>query len=240
MEKRIIVVGASSGIGRGLAEIYAKAGWRVGVTGRRKELLIAFKAKYPKNVFWSDFDVAKDDVEEKLTGLTNELGGLDLLVISAGVGYQNPALETAKELETVQTDVVGFLKVALWAFDYFKTHNGGHLAGISSIAGIRGLDICPSYSASKGFEAILLESLRRKSYQEQLGISVTTIIPGFVDTAMGQSKQAFWRASVEEASRQIYAEVEKKRDKVYVTERWRYVAFFLKFVPDFLFKRVKM
>lgn len=240
MEKRVVIVGASSGIGRGLAEVYARAGWKVGITGRRKELLVAFRSKYPKNVFLSDFDVVKDDVESKLSDLTSVLGGLDLLVISAGVGYQNPDLEVSKEFEAIQTNVVAFARVALWAFNYFKGQKGGHLAGISSIAGIRGLDICPSYSASKGFEAIFLESLRRKSYQEKLEIGVTTIIPGFVDTAMGQSKQAFWRASVDEASRKIFSALEDKCDKVYVTERWRFIAFILNLVPDFIFKRVKV
>jgi short-subunit dehydrogenase len=236
--KKIIIVGASSGIGQGLACHYAQQDCIVGITGRRKELLQEMKNEYPDKIIISSFDINGEEVEQRLSELISKLDGLDLLIVSAGVGYRNPDMEKQKEMVTIQTNVVAFTKIIMFGFDFFKKQGYGHLAGISSIAGIRGIDLCPAYSASKGYEALYLESLRRKSKKDNLGIVATTIIPGFVDTAMAQGKYVFWSSSVEKAARQIVCGLEKKKGKIYVTRRWRGIAWLFKKIPNYLFERL--
>jgi short-subunit dehydrogenase len=236
--KKIIIVGASSGIGQALARMYAQQDCMVGITGRREELLQEMKKENPDKIITGAFDINEEGVENRLTELIHKLGGLDLLIVSAGVGYRNPNMDKAKEMITVQTNVVSFTKVIMFGFDYFKKQEYGHLAGISSIAGIRGIDLCPAYSASKGYEALYLESLRRKSRKDKLGIKVTTIIPGFVNTVMAQGEFVFWRCSVEKAAEQIITGLKKVRSKIYVTRRWRGVAWLFKKVPNYLFERL--
>ncbi len=236
--EKIIIVGASSGIGQGLAREYARRDCKIGITGRRQDLLEEIKSENPGKFIVSAFDINGEDVEQRLLELVEKLGGLDLLVISAGVGYRNPDMEIALEMRTIQTNVVGFSKVLLFGFDFFKKQGHGHIAGISSIAGIRGIDLCPAYSASKGFEALYMESLRRKSKKEKLNITVLTIIPGFVNTVMAQGKHVFWRSSVEKAAVQIVEAIDKKKNKVYVTKRWRGIAWILRRMPNCLFNNI--
>lgn len=96
--KTAIVVGASSGLGRGVAELLAADGYRVGITGRRSELLEEIRQKDPGRFLSSCFDVTQlDIVIGKLEALVNALDGLDLIVISAGGGDLNEALDFTLE-----------------------------------------------------------------------------------------------------------------------------------------------
>ena len=111
-------------------------------------------------------------------------------------------------------------------------------AATSSIAGFRGLDLCPAYSASKAFELSYLESLRRKSKTERKIIKIISLIPGFVNTAMGQGAGVFWRCEPEVAAQQIRKGIEQKKEIIYITKRWRIVAWLMKRIPNFLFENI--
>ncbi len=236
--KRIIIAGASSGIGRELACLYARAGNKTGVTGRRIELLEELKTEFPENITVKQHDVTSEYSTQKLDELVSELGGLDTIIISSGCGKQNSELTPEIEKLTNDTNVCGYSETAIWAYKLFAKQNSGHIAVISSIAGIRGIDVCPSYSASKAYQINHLEALRRKAKKEKKNITVTTIIPGFVDTVMAQGDGIFWKAPVEKAAKQIYNALEKRRKIVYVTKRWRLIAWLLRILPGFLHERV--
>ena len=85
--KKVIIIGSTSGIGKGLAECFAANNYKVGITGRRKELLLELKDKNPDAYLTKVLDVTDTPSSiQRLEELTNELGGLDLLVISSGIG----------------------------------------------------------------------------------------------------------------------------------------------------------
>lgn len=85
-EKRIIIIGATSGIGKELALIYLKRGYKVGITGRRQNLLNELREPYPLQVMVACFDVMGTNNEKHFRQLIFELGGLDLLIYNSGVG----------------------------------------------------------------------------------------------------------------------------------------------------------
>lgn len=85
-QRKIIIIGATSGIGREMAILYAQQSNFVGITGRRKLLLEELKTKYPEQIFISCFDVMGSENQNKIQGLINELGGLDLLIYNSGYG----------------------------------------------------------------------------------------------------------------------------------------------------------
>ncbi len=235
--EKVIIIGASSGIGEGLARAFAEEGCKIGILARREELLQKLDADYP-NVFLTRVcDITKEEPENYLQPIIDQLGGVDLLILSAGVGYQNMELDPDKEIRTAQTNVVAFTKIMMFTYKYFEKKGEGHIVGISSIAGIRGLDVCPSYSASKGYEALYLESLRRKARKSGLNIKILTVLPGFVDTAMGQGNNVIWRASVKKPVSQIKTAIYKGYGRAYITRRWRVIAWILKFVPRWIFER---
>ena len=237
--KKAIVVGATSGIGKQLAILLAQQGYRVGVTGRRDQLLLNLQSTSPDNFIVSCFDVTEiENVHAALTLLVDELDGLDLLVLSSGTGKINPTLDTKIEQQINNLNIGGFTVVTNWAFSYFQEQGYGQLAAITSIAGLRGSRQAPAYFASKAFQINYLEGLRQKATQLKLPIYITDIRPGFVDTAMAAGEKLFWMASVEKASKQIFSAIQNRRGVVYITKRWRLLAIILKLMPGFIYKHL--
>jgi len=237
--KKAIVVGATSGIGKELARLLAKNGYQVGVTGRRKALLVALKQEQPDSFFTKTFDVTDTTLSIlELNELVAELGGLDLLLISSGTGELNDNLDFEPEKRTIDTNVIGFTAIADWAFNYFRNQGFGHLAAISSIAGIRGLRQSPSYGATKAYQINYLQALRQKAGKLMLPITITDIRPGLVDTDMAKGEGLFWVASVEKAARQMFRALTHRKRVIYVTKRWALVVWILRRIPNFIYNKM--
>lgn len=237
--KKAIVVGATSGIGRGIAKQLAANDYKVGITGRRTPLLEELKKENPESYFIKTFDVKDTQrIPDHLSELTKDLGGLDLLIISSGIGDRIDHLDFEIEKRTIDTNVGGFTAVADWAFNYFREQKYGHLANISSVSGLRGNRYAPAYGASKAYQISYLQGLRQKAGNLKYPISVTDIRPGFVDTAMAQGDGVFWVSSVEKASKQIFKAIKAKRKVVYITRRWRLIAILMKLVPDRIYNKM--
>ena len=180
--KKAIIIGATSGIGQEVAKGLLLQGWKVGVAGRRQSALEAFRTIAPDNIETEVLDVTKDDATEKLHKLIEKLGGMDLFLLSSGIGHQNMELNPDIELQTVGTNVEGFTRMVTAAFQYFHLHSGGHLAVISSIAGTKGLGVAPAYSATKRFQNTYIDALEQLAHMQKLNIRFTDIRPGFVST----------------------------------------------------------
>lgn len=240
MSKKAIVFGATSGIGKELAEMLVKDGFQVVITGRRMERLEVIKATDP-----TQYIIAQHDVQELATTevvfekIVKQLGEIDLIIHSSGTGYENPELEWEKEVETLQTNVVGATKIYNLAFKLFKKQGFGHLACITSIASLRGNRHAPAYFASKAYQVNYLESLYFKAKEIKGGnVYITDIRPGFVDTKMALGDGIFWMAPLTKASKQIYSAIKKKKRKVYISKRWNLMAWVLKIVPSWAIKKV--
>ena len=141
--RKIIIIGATSGIGYEITQLYRKQGWRIGIAGRRTELLAKIRSEAPDQIETAQIDVTCPDAPEKLAELIDRVGGMDVFLLSSGIGSQNRNLNSDIELSTVQTNTVGFTQMVISAYDYFKKHGGGQLAVISSIAGTRDWEPLP-------------------------------------------------------------------------------------------------
>ena len=230
--KKAIIIGATSGIGKELAKLFAENNYKVGITGRRTELLNELKSENPDAYFIKTLDVTNTAVTaKKLEELATELGGLDILIICSGTGDINEKLEFEIEKRTIDTNVIGFTFVADWTFNYFEKQKSGHLVAISSIGGLRGSRQAPAYNATKSYQINYLEGLRQKASKLRHPIYVTDIRPGFIDTEMAKGEGLFWVMPVEKAVRQIYKAIINKKKVAYVTKRWRLTAMILKRIP---------
>lgn len=237
--QKAIIIGATSGIGRGIAKVLTEHDYLVAITGRRSELLEEIKAENPARYIISNFDVRDfENTHSYLDNLVQQLGGLDLLILSSGVGERMNDLDFSKDQRILDTNVLAFTSVVNWGFNYFRKHRSGHLAAISSVAGLRGNRWAPSYSASKAYQINYLEGLRQKAHHLRLPICVTDIRPGFVDTVMAQGDHVFWSAPVARASRQIFSGLRSKRGVVYVTRRWGWLAQVMKLIPSWIYIRI--
>jgi short-subunit dehydrogenase len=236
--KKVIIIGATSGIGRELARLYADAGNLVGVTGRRQELLYSLQLEYPNQIVTQCFDVTGNDNLVHLQSLIDKMEGMDLLIYNAGYGDVSKNLDWKIDKITVNTNVKGFIEMINFAFNYFSTQGHGQIATTSSIASIRGNSHAPAYSASKAFQSNYFEGLHIKLKRQQIPIQVTDIQPGFVDTKMANATHKFWMATPYKAARQIFTAIENKKWRVYVTHRWWLVAQLMKWMPDFIYHRI--
>lgn len=237
--RKVIIIGATSGIGRELANIFSSQGYEVGILGRREILLAEVVKELPGKSYARQIDVAIPiEAIEKLNKLIEDMGGVDVIVISAGVGYINADLDWTKEEKTISTNVLGFTAMCNAAMKFFLKQGAGHLVGISSIAAIRGNSGAPAYAASKAFVSNYLEGLRFWTYKKKLPITVTEIQPGLIDTAMAKGDGLFWVAATNKAARQIYQAILKKRSHVYITRRWRFIAWLMKGLPECIMRKL--
>ena len=234
---KAVIIGATSGIGYHLAKVLSNDGYVVGITGRRSPLLEKLKSELPTQAFIQEMDVTNTDAQQKLHGLIDAMQGIDLLIVCAGTGSNDPEIPWQAEKETIDTNVLGFTAMANAAFHHFKQQGSGHLVGISSIAAIRGGD-APAYHASKAFVSNYLQGLRYLIAKSGMPITVTDVQPGFVDTAMAQGEGLFWVASPEKAATQIYDAIKKNKKHVYVTKRWRLIGWVMKLMPEKIYNKL--
>ena len=224
--KRAIVIGATSGIGRAVAERLAAAGYRVGVTGRRGALLDELAAADPGAFCCAEADVTDPAAScAALDALAGELGGVDLCVVSAGAGELNPGLDYALEEPAIRTNVVGWTA-------------GGHLVVVTSVGGLRGGGEAPAYNASKAYQMNYAEGLRQRAAKSRLPIFVTDIRPGLAATAMAKGEGLFWVMPVDKVADQLLRAVRRRRSVAVVTRRWRIVAWLLRHMPDRIYRKM--
>lgn len=236
---KAIVVGATSGIGRGLAKRLVENGYKVGITGRRLELLTEIQSENVDNYCIKPFDIADlNAIPNCLDELVRELGGLHLLVICAAMANDNERLEFAIEKQIIDTNVLGFAAVVNWSFNFFKETENGHLVAITSVSGLHGSKHGPSYSASKSFQINYLEGMRQKVNTLKMPIFITDIRPGFVDTPMAKSKKRFWVSPIDKAVKQIIRNIKSKKRIAYVTNRWLLIAILMKLAPNWLYNKI--
>jgi len=237
--KTAIIIGASSGIGRELAKILAANNFRIAILARRISLLRELQSELPNGAVIRKLDVSIiDDVFSILTELISELKVVDLIVFSAGTGELNTKLDWEVERTSIVTNAIGFAAVANVALKHFINEKSGHLVAISSVSALRGGKASPSYNASKAFMSNYLEGLRQKVVCLKLPIVITDVKPGFVDTAMAKGDGLFWVSPRIKAATQIYDAIARGKSNVYVTKRWKLVAWLLNIMPNYLYNRM--
>jgi short-subunit dehydrogenase len=237
--KTAIVVGASSGIGRALAVTLSRDGYHVGVVARRTDLLAQLRAELTGPCTIKTIDVSRPELAMPLLQeLIAELGDVELFVINAGIGFENPALAWEPERETIAVNVLGFAGMVNVAVAHLERRGAGHLVGISSLAALRGVGGAPAYAASKAFVSNYLQGMRYRFAKVKLPVAVTDVQPGFVDTEMAKAAKKFWVASPQQVAGQIAAAIRSRKKRVYVTRRWRIVAWLLRVLPDAVYERL--
>ena len=237
--KRAIIIGASSGIGKDLTIILAEHGYEVGLMARRVEKLEALQNEIPTKTHIGHIDITYPaEAIEKTKEMISKMGGLDLIVLNAGIGFLNPELDLTKEIETINVNVQGFSALAGQSYKYFANQGHGHIVGISSIGALRGNHHAPAYNASKAFMSNYLEGLRKKAFIEKIPITVTDIKPGFVDTDMAKGEGKFWVASPKKAAEQIFSAIKSKKKHAYIIHRWCLIGWLLKLMPDWLYFKI--
>lgn len=239
--KRIVIVGATSGIGLEVAKRCIREGWQVGAAGRREEALAALQASAPGQVVTEPIDILRDDAPEHLARLIDKLGGMDIYLHSSGVGSRNTELRPEIEINTLRTNGEGFVRMVTAAFDWFRTHGGGHLAIISSIAGTKGLGSAPAYSATKRMQNTYIDALAQLSHMKGYDIRFTDIRPGFVATPLLHDGAHYpMLMQVDRVAERIMQVLKSQKRRVVIDRRYALFVFGWKLLPQGLWERMKV
>ncbi len=162
----IIIIGATSGIGKALYEKYAIDGNRIGIVGRRTHMLDELRQQHPECTITATADITKqDEVERAIHDFTKEFGHVDLAIVCSGTGEINPTLDYALERPTLDTNVMGWTYVIDTLFHLFEQQAHGHLVAITLAGGLRGEPMAPAYSATKAYQINYMEALRKKAFK---------------------------------------------------------------------------
>lgn len=242
-QKRAIIIGASSGMGNALAKRLLSEGYTVGVTARRTDRLQAMQQEYPTTTLVRYMDVSKpEEAVAVLNQLAADMGGIDLCVIASSGFYDQEV--TAREWDFNQpllhVDILGVSALVRTAINLFEIQDSGHLACFSSVDGYHGLASCPLYSAVKAFLTRFLEGERNRCLQKNIPITITELIPGWVNANPEHggdtpSPSAYWVESLDDATETIYKAIIEKAPKAYVTARQEKVVDLLKTIPNDLY-----
>jgi len=184
--RKVIITGASSGIGRALALEYARRGATLGLIARRADLLTQLAASLPVRAYIYALDVTNArSLAMAAEDFVARVGSPDVVIANAGVSAgtltgnceDNPVFE-----EIMAINVVGMMLTFQPFIEAMKRQREGVLVGIASVAGFRGLPGAAAYSASKAAAISYLESLRVELHGS--GVSVVTLCPGYIATPM--------------------------------------------------------
>ena len=230
--KRIVIIGASSGLGMQMALDFASMGWRVGAMARRESRLEELRSQNPERIKVLPIDVCAENATDSLQTMIDILGGMDILLYAAGTGWHNPGLDPAKELNTVNVNVAGFTRIVTAAYHYFKNNNlEGRIAVISSVAGTKGLGVAPAYSAS------LIRA-------QKLPIGITDIRPGFMNTALladdPKKDQLPMLMDVKKSARRIETAIMRGKRVATIDGRWCALCSLWRLLPDCVWERLRI
>ena len=242
MLKKIIIIGASSGLGRSTALEFARRGWMVGIAARRAERLEEIASAYPERIRWTSMDVGAEDAINKLNKLIESCGGMDVMLYAAGVGYQDPEIDPAIVDSTLMTNAVGFARIATAAYKYFRDGNRcGQIAAITSIAATKGIGISAAYSATKRFEQSYIEALDQLAHTQKAKIKFTDIRPGFIRTALLSDERSYpMEMTVEKVTPVIVKAIIKGRRVITIDWRWRIVTALWRMIPRWIWVRMRL
>lgn len=240
--KKVIITGASGGIGKSLAEAYAAKGYSVGLTARRyeklEEIQASLRAQYSRKdqmIEIAALDVDQfETVQPILHELADKLGGVDIVVVNAGVNKTTKVGggQLLQEQQIIQTNITGAIATVNAAAEYFLKQGHGHVVGISSLAALVAIPRQAVYCASKAAVSMYLESARMELARKN--IDVTTITPGFIKTDIvpGIEKYPFI-VSPEKAAAEMLSLIERrKKTGIVPAWPWKFVKPFFGLIPD--------
>jgi hypothetical protein len=237
--RRVVISGASSGIGLALAHYYLNDGAIVAAFARRSELLQTLAAKFPDKVYCYVLDVRDSAaMQNAAQDFISRAGIPDIVIANAGVS-RGTLTEYAEDIDSFQQvmdiNVLGIVKTFQPFLGAMRESKNGTLVGIASVAGFRGLPGASAYSASKAAAISYLESLRVELMGS--GVKVVTICPGFIKTPMTDVNPypMPFIQDVDEAAKRMVRAIERGCSFTVIPWQMGLVGRVLKLLPNWMY-----
>ena len=244
--RKILIFGATSVIISETAKLFARDGASLYLCARSKDdlqrLAADLKVRGAKDVFYSTFDALKEDsLDNAIQECLAKFPDLNGLLIGHGVlPNQRQCEERAGDMRTaLEVNFTSIAEILIRITPHFEQQGYGTIAVISSLAGDRGRQSNYIYGSAKSALSTFLSGLRQRLHKSS--VQVITIKPGFVDTPMTKDfKKGILWASPVRIGQGIYKAFESGIPIVYVPGFWRLIILVIRFIPESLFKRLKL
>jgi short-subunit dehydrogenase len=244
--KKILVLGATSGIAEATCRVWAGQGARLFLVARNADKLAAVAADLrTRGASYVDTSVADLNDTDKhpalLAHAINSLTGMDVAYLAHGVLGEQPLAERdfAHAAQILHTNFMAPVSLLTWLANFCVQRHAGVLAVISSVAGDRGRKSNYLYGSSKAGLSAFLGGLRNRVDRE--GVTVLTIKPGPVKTAMTSGMKGSEKfADVNAVAKSIVAAIDKKKDTLYVPFQWQPIMFIIRNIPESVFKKLNL
>ncbi|HEY0162138.1 MAG TPA: SDR family oxidoreductase [Edaphobacter sp.] len=246
VQRKILVLGATSGIAEATCRIWATQGASLFLVARNADKLAAVAADLrARGAAFVDTAVADlDDTDSHpalLAHAVNSLGGLDVAYLAHGIlGDQTRAeqeFNTAAHI--LHTNFMAPVSLVTWLANYFVQRRAGVIAVLSSVAGDRGRKSNYVYGSSKAGLSAFLDGLRNRIDRE--GVTVLTIKPGPTKTAMTSAMKGSEKfADVNAVAKAIVTAIDKRVDTLYVPFQWQPIMFVIRHIPERVFKKLNL
>jgi decaprenylphospho-beta-D-erythro-pentofuranosid-2-ulose 2-reductase len=241
--KKIVVLGATSGIAQPLLRMMARDGKELLLVARSQERLDAVRtdllARGAANVLTFEADLVTS--QELVVSFAKEcFPDFDTLLLTYGTMLDQVLCQTSVDyaVRELETNLVSAVALLTRFVQYFEVRNGGTIAVITSVAGDRGRRSNYVYGAAKGGLSIFLQGLRARMHKS--GVRVLTIKPGPVETAMTVGRKLPMLASPESVAEDIYRALKRQDNLVYAPARWRWIMAGVRIIPERVFKRLSI
>ena len=244
--KKILVLGATSGIAEATCRVWASEGASLFLVARNADKLAAVAADLKtRGAAYVDTAVADldntDQHAQLLTHAINSLGGMDIAFLAHGILGDQPTAERDfnAAAQILHTNFLAPVSLLTWLANYCVQRHSGVLAVISSVAGDRGRKSNYLYGASKAGLTAFLDGLRNRVDRE--GVTVLNIKPGPVKTAMTTGmKNSEKFADVDKVAKTIISAIDAKKDVLYVPFQWAPIMFVVRHIPERIFKKLNL
>jgi short-subunit dehydrogenase len=244
--RKILVLGATSGIAEATCRIWASQGASLFLVARNAEKLAAVAADLKtRGASYIDTAVADlDDTDkhpELLAHAINSLTGMDIAYLAHGILGDQPEAErdfnTAAQI--IHTNYMAPVSLLTWLANFCVQRHSGTLAVISSVAGDRGRKSNYLYGSSKAGLSAFLCGLRNRVDRE--GVTVLTIKPGPTKTAMTANMPKSEKfADPESVAESVVSAIDKRKDILYVPFQWQPIMFIIRNIPERIFKKFNL
>jgi short-subunit dehydrogenase len=236
---KIVITGASSGLGRELAIQYGAKGFQLCLIARREDKLHALKNQIDSKCEVYAGDVTnRNEIERIANEFISRYGPPDIVIANAGIslGTYAVARQSNDELdEVMKTNFFGMIYTCQAFIDSMAVAGSGTLVGISSLAGLRGIPGSSAYSSSKAAAISYLESLRVELRNS--GVRVLTVCPGYIRTPMtdvNTFKMPFLM-DVESAAKSLIGAVDRRKSLHVMPWQMALVGFILRRLPNWIY-----
>lgn len=240
-----VVVGASSGLGRAIAEKLAERGDDMYLLARDRRdldpLARDFTIRFGTRVIWNELDLSSFDAPALVQRLLDEMGGVDNVFLVAGLGSDDDAgsLPDAQLRMLIEVNYVALTRIANAFLDHLASRPKANLVGIGSVGAVRGRNTNMVYASAKRGLETYFEALRH--CLAATGCRVQFYRAGFMLTTMlGNRRPALPAATPEAVAARIVANLDRDLGTIYVPGWWRWIGLALRLLPWVIFKRLSI